>query len=278
MQLFLNGDYFRANETSLKALDRGFLFGDGVFTTIKVEGSIPLFLTDHLNRLRSSCHFFGIEFYDPGFPDIIDRLLEKNRLANARVKIIISRGIDLRNRIVNYSGGTPTITVQALPLALDPPQPLKLCVAKEVRGNESIYHHKTTSYLQNLHHKTTARERGFDDAVILNWEGKVLETSTANLFFIFGESIITPPRELPLLDGIMRQQLLSQKMIGNYQVIEDYLTKNDFKKIDAAFVTSAIVEICPVIRIEDLQLSIKKAETIRKEWLQIRRSTPKFPS
>ena len=275
MQLFLNGDYHQADEALLKALDRGFLFGDGIFTTIKVEGSIPLFLNDHLNRLRSSCHFFGIEFHDPGFPDIIDRLLKKNRLANARVKIIITRGIDLKNRIFNYSGGTPTITVQASPLALDPPQPLKLCVSKEVRGNESIYHHKTISYLQNLHHKTTARERGFDDAVILNWQGKVLETSTANLFFVSGESIITPPRELPLLNGIMRQQILSQKSIGNYQVIEDYLTKNDLKKIDAAFVTSAIVEICPVIRIEDLQLSIKKTETVRKEWLQVKQAMPK---
>jgi len=278
MQLFLNGNYHQTDKALLKALDRGFLFGDGVFTTIRVENFVPLFLNEHLKRLRSSCHFFGIAFYDPGFSDIIDRLLKKNRLENARVKIIISRGIDLKNRIFNYSEGTPTITVHAIPLALDPPQPLKLCISEEVRGNESIYHHKTTSYLQNLHHKTTARERGFDDAVILNWQGKVLETSTANLFFIFGESIITPPGELPLLNGIMRQQILSQKSIGGYQVIEDSLTKDDLNKVDAAFATSAILEICPVIRIEDLRSSVKKAEAVRKEWLRIRQSILKHPS
>jgi len=272
MQLFLNGDYHQADEALLKALDRGFLFGDGVFTTIKVEVSRPLFLNDHLNRLRLSCRFFGIEFRDPGFSDIIDRLLKKNRLANARVKIIISRGIDLKNRVFNYSGGTPTITVHASPLALDPPPPIKLCLSEEVRGNESIYHHKTISYLQNLHHKTTARERGFDDAIILNWQGKVLETSTANLFFLAGGRIVTPPEELPLLNGIMRQQILSQKSICNYQVVEDYLTKHDLKKVEAAFVTSAIVEICPVMRIEARQLSVEEIEEVREEWLRLRQS------
>lgn len=275
MQLFLNGAYHPADEARLKALDRGFLFGDGVFTTIKVENSVPLFLNDHIARLRSSCRFFGIAFYDPGFPEIIDRLLDKNQLADARAKIIISRGIDLSNRIVNYRGGVPTIAVHVFPLALDPPRPLKLCISKEVRGNESVYHHKTISYLQNLHHKTTAREHGCDDAVILNWQGKVLETSTANLFFVSGGQIITPPRELPLLNGIMRQQILTQKSIGTYQVVEDCLTKNDLDKVDAAFATSAILEICPIMGIEEMRFSVKKAEALRREWLQIRQSIRK---
>jgi len=272
MEIFLNGDYLQTDQVFLHAFDRGFLFGDGLFTTIKVEGFLPLFLNHHISRLSASCRFFGIEFHDPGFSDVIDRLLRKNRLAHARVKIIISRGIDAKNRIVNYPGGTPTIAVYAFPLPLDAPQPLKLCISKEVRGNESIYHHKTISYLQSLHHKTTARERGFDDAIILDWQGHVLETSTANLFFIAGRRIITPPHELPLLNGIMRQQILSQKSIGNYQVVEESLTKSDLHKVDGAFVTSAIVEICPVMRIEAVEVAVKQTETLRKEWLQLKGS------
>ncbi|MBW1678821.1 MAG: aminotransferase class IV [Deltaproteobacteria bacterium] len=268
----MNGNYYQADEASLKVSDRGFLFGDGIFTTIKVESSVPLFLDKHINRLRSSCRFFGIEFYDPGFSDIIDRLLKKNQLKDARVKIIISRGIDFKNQIFNYGGGTPTIAVLISPLDQRPPQPVKLCISNELRGNESIYHYKTTSYLQNLYHKTIAREKGFDDNIILNWKEQVLETSTANLFFIIGNKIITPPRELPLLNGIMRQNLLSQGSIGNYILIEDHLTKKDLKKIGAAFITSAIVGICPVNKIEDQVFSVEKPEAVRQEWLQIRGS------
>jgi branched-subunit amino acid aminotransferase/4-amino-4-deoxychorismate lyase len=272
MQLFLNGDYHKVDEAFLGALDRGVLFGDGVFTTIKVEGYIPLFLDDHVQRLRSSCHFFGIEFSDPGFGDIIDRLVKQNLLENARVKILISRGVDSENRTFNYHGGTPTIMVQASPLAVESPKPLNLCISKEVRGNEAIYHHKTISYLQNLHHKTTARERGFDDAAIQNLQGKLLETSMANLFFISGSRIITPPADLPLLNGIMRKQILSQGSIGKYQVVEDSVTKDDLNGVDAIFATSAIVEICPVATVENLQFSVKEVETVRKEWLHMRRS------
>ena len=271
MKIFCNGDYYQADEALLKVCDRGFLFGDGIFTTIKVEDSIPLFLDKHINRLKSSCRFFGIDFFDPGFSNIINHLLKKNLLTDARVKIIISRGIDFKNRIINYCGETPTIAVFIFPLSLDLPQPVKLCISKEMRGNESIYQHKTTSYLQNLYHKTIARERGFDDAIILSWKEEVLETSTANLFFILGKEIITPPRELPLLNGIMRQEILALESIGGYPLIENSLKKDDLKKVEAAFITSAILEICPVSKIENQEFSLKNSEAIQKEWLEIKR-------
>jgi len=272
MKIFLNGEFYESDEALLRVFDRGFLFGDGIFTTIKVEDSIPLFLDKHINRLKSSCHFFGIKFFDPGFSNIINQLLNKNHLINARVKIIISRGVDFKNRIINYGGENPTIAVLISPLNLDLPQPIKLCISKEMRGNESIYQHKTTSYLQNLYYKTIARRKNFDDVIILNWKEEILETSTANLFFILEGKVITPPRELPLLNGIMRQEILALKSIGGYPLIEKNLKKDDLKKVEAAFITSAILEICPVSRIENQELSLKNSEAIRKEWLQIKRS------
>ncbi|MFH0811426.1 MAG: aminotransferase class IV [Pseudomonadota bacterium] len=270
MELFLNGNYYPASESSISVFDRGFLFGDGIFTTIRVENSVPLFLSHHIKRLRSSCHFFGIELVDPDFQGIIAQLLKRNGLRNARVKIIINRGVDFNNLIYNYQAKSPTVAVIMYPLDPSPSHPIKLCISKELRGNEVIYHHKTTSYLQNLYYKTIARERGFDDCIILNWEKLVCETSTANLFVIVDQKIITPPQELPLLNGIMRQLLLSQGAIGNYLVMEDYLTENDLRKIDAAFITSAILEICPVGGVEDRVFSVEKPEAIREEWHRIK--------
>lgn len=272
MKIFLNGDYYQANEASVKVFDRGFLFGDGVFTTIRVEDAVPLFLPDHLNRLRSSAHFFGIDFVDPGLADIINRLLTANDLNHARVKIIVSRGTDGNNRIFNYRGEYPTIAVLIAPLDPRPCPPITLCLSGEVRGNEIVYQHKTTSYLQNLHHKTIAREKGFDDCVILNWEKQVCETSTANLFFIIGQRMITPPDQLPLLNGIMRHNLLSQASVAGYRVTEEHITPGDFKHVEGAFVTSAIVEICPVVRIDDVVYSLEKSEMVRNEWQRIKGS------
>jgi len=270
MKIFFNGNYYAKNQSLVKVFDRGLLFGDGIFTTLKVENSVPLFLDHHIARLRSSCQFFGIKFSDPGFSAIITRLLKKNQLKDARIKIIVSRGCDFKNRIYNYEGEPPTMLVLAFPLVTQPLRPVSLCISPERRGNESIYHHKTISYLPNLTHKTFAQKNGFYDAIILNWKRQVLETSTANLFFIIKDKIITPPKELPLLNGIMRQNLLSLGSIKNYGFLEDSLTQQALKRVEGAFITSAILEICPVKRIEGQEFSPEKPKVIQKEWRRIR--------
>jgi len=271
MKIFFNGSYYAQNKSLIKVFDRGLLFGDGIFTTLKVENSVPLFLDHHIARLRSSCQFFGIKFSDPGFSAIITQLLKKNHLKNARVKIMVSRGCDFKNRIYNYEGELPTMLILTFPLAPHPPKPVSLCISPELRGNESIYKHKAISYLSNLTHKTIAQKNGFYDAIILNWKRQILETSTANLFLIIKDKIITPPKKLPLLNGIMRQNLLSLGAIKDYGFLEDSLTQKELKKVEGCFITSAILEICPVKQIEDKEFSLEKPKIIQREWLRIRR-------
>jgi 4-amino-4-deoxychorismate lyase len=184
---------------------------------------------------------------------------------------MVSRGCDFKNRIYNYEGEQlPTMLVLVFPLVPQPVRPVSLCVSPELRGNESIYHHKTISYLPNLTHKTFAKKNGFYDAIILNWKKQVLETSTANLFFIIKDKIITPPKELPLLNGIMRQNLLSLGTIKDYGFLEDSLTQKELIRVEGCFITSAVLEICPVIRIEGQEFSPEKPKTIQKEWRRIR--------
>ena len=271
MKIFFNGEYREAQAPLVKVFDRGFCFGDGVFTTIKVEGATPWFLKHHLDRLRSSCRFLGIVFKDPGFSEVIATVLKKNRLKDGRIKIMMSRGCDFDNRIYNYRAASATTAVLAFPLGAHPPKPVRLTIAPERRGEEALYHHKTISYLQNLLHKTHARKKGFDDELILNWQREILETSTANVFFIVKDKIITPPAELPLLNGIMRQQLLSLGTIKGYCFQEDSLTPKELKKVTGVFITSAILEVCPVKQIDDRTFSLEIPNAIRKEWLRVKR-------
>ena len=274
MQIFVNDSFYSSNRLPISAFDRGFLFGDGVFTTIKVEDSHPLFLEEHLVRLRSSCRFFGIQGpEDLVFSDIIGLILKKNRLTDARVKIIITRGTDPLNQVVSYPSQTPTIAVFAFPLDPSSFSPLSLTVADTVRGTEPVYRHKTTSYVQNLWYKTTARQQGFDDCIMADHRRMVCETTTANIFFVRGDGIITPPPDLPLLNGIMRQQLVACGSLGTYSITEEYLNIKDLEDVDAAFVTSAIVEICPIREIDGRPLPVHVPETLRQQWEVFRRSS-----
>lgn len=273
MKIFINGNWCSSSEAHLSAFDRGFLFGDGVFTTIKVEESRPLFLDHHVNRLRTSCRFFSIQFpEDLSFPEIIGMLLKRNQLTDARVKIVVTRGNDPLNQVTNYPSQTPTVVVFAFPLATSSFAPLSLSIADTVRGTEPVYHHKTTSYLQNLWYKTMARQQGFDDCIMVDHRGFICETTTANVFFMQGNVVITPPADLPLLDGIMRQQLVACGTLGEYSIREEYLTTKDLESIDAAFTTSAIVEICPIKEIDGRPLPVQEPEILRRKWVEFRHS------
>lgn len=270
MRLYVNGNYCCAEDLSLSPLDRGVLFGDGVFTTLKVEDSVPLFLAMHLERLHASCRFLGFDFMDPGFLGIISRLLEENHLEDARVKIIVTRGRDEGHHTILCPAEMPTIMVLMLPLPQVLPPVVSLGIAEEARGNEVIYRHKTLSYLGNLIRRTRAREQGFDDLLVLDWRSRICETSVANIFLIIGAEIVTPAGDLPLLNGIMRQNILSLQNIGGYCLREGHPTRDDLTKVESAFVTSAIVEIAAVSRIEGRKLPVEKVEEVRNEWNRIR--------
>lgn len=274
MRVYVNGDYCRADDLALSALDRGLLFGDGVFTTLKVEKSMPLFLTMHLERLHNSCRFLGFGFEDPGIAAIITSLLEENRLRDARVKIIVTRGKGERNEPVLCAATMPTVIVLMSPSEPRVPPPVSLKIADEVRGDESIYRHKTLCYLGNLIRRTRALEQGFDDLLVLDWRQRVCETSGANIFLILDSEIVTPAVDLPLLNGIMRQNLLALRCIGGYRLREAYPTRDDLSRVKGAFVTSAIMEIAAVSRIEERELPTAKAEEVRREWLRIREAWP----
>jgi 4-amino-4-deoxychorismate lyase len=185
---------------------------------------------------------------------------------------MVTRGCDNENRIYNYEGEPSTILVLPFPLLPHRIKPMRLCVSPEARGNESIYRHKTISYLGNLTNKTFARKNGFDDAIILNGKKELLETTTANIFFIIKDKIITPPEKLFLLNGIMRQNLLALGSIKKYSLTEGSLTLEDLKKVDECFITSAILEICPVTHIEGHMFSLEKTNLIQREWSRIRQA------
>jgi len=274
MRLYVNGSYCGAEDLALSALDRGMLFGDGVFTTLKVEDAVPLFLAMHLDRLHASCRFLKFDFNDPGFVAIISRLLEENCLRDARVKIIVTRGRDEGNHTVLCPAEMPTVMVLMFPLTQGLRRVVSLGIAEEVRGDEASYRHKTLSYLGNLIHHTRARERGFDDLLILDWRGRMCETSMANVFLIMDSEIVTPAGDLPLLNGIMRQNILSLQNLGGYRLREGHPTRDDLTQVEGAFVTSAIVEIAAVSRIEDRELPVEKAEEVRNQWLRIREGRP----
>lgn len=186
----VNGCVLPEEDACLSPLDRGFLYGDGLFETLKAEGERIFFLERHLARMREGAQFLRIPFpAGLDYPGIIRDLREKNQIhGEASVKICLSRGRH-EGSLSLYTPSSPTVvilTTQGAPKSpTDWAKGLWVTVEGEVHQNDSssLCRFKTMNYLPYLLVRTRAQERGFEDAILTNRANEVCECTTSNLFF-----------------------------------------------------------------------------------------------
>lgn len=200
--VFLNNGFEYEKSATISVRDRGFLFGDGIFTTIRVDEGVCEFLSDHLERLAQ--HAEVLQFILPKIP--IDRINELIRRNNAlkgiwRLKILITVSeIDSKrtpaNLLMTLHPYTPTdkkyLRLTFFPFLVESP------LAKI----------KSLSYLNSIFIKKYALENGYDDTVLLTSKGVMLETSSSNVFWIDQGVFFYPSSSLPYLKGIFLNTLL----------------------------------------------------------------------
>lgn len=206
--VFLNHRFLPASQASIPITDRGFLFGDGIFTTIRVENGEPEHLERHLSRVKKQCIELKIDS-----PEIskewLAQLIEKNHAQSGiwRMKIIVTGGDSSALNLEKRKFGNLLITISPYEPPIDPyrltvyPYPIVSPVADL----------KSLSYLQRLHVKEYARQHGCDDAIVLSPEGFILETAFGNFCWILEDCLYVPDPELPLFEGITIS-VLQEKM------------------------------------------------------------------
>lgn len=247
MMLCVNGRLVPAEAAALSPADRGFTLGDGLFETIRVRGGRPLRLADHLARLRAGGALLRLEVPgdEAGVAEAIAGLLAANRLRDAAVRLTVSRGPGARG-LLPPEPTRPTVVLAATPLP-PPPGPARVVVAGEVRRNphSPLARCKALSYLDNVVARIAAEERGGDDALLLNTDGRVAETTIANLFVVTADGRpATPPVAEGALPGVRRGALL--RRLG---AVERPLTLGDVLAAREAFLTNAL-SIRPLVAVD----------------------------
>jgi aminodeoxychorismate lyase len=257
--LAINGRIVPEEEARLSPLDRGFLYGDGLFETLKADEERVYFLDRHLARMREGAQFLRIPF--PGeidYSGIIRDLREKDRIAGeAAVKICLSRGRH-EGSLFLYTPSSPTVVVLATPRT--PPSPtewergLSVTLEPDLRQNDasSLCRLKTLNYLLYLLIRTRAQERGFEDAILSNRAGQICECTTSNLFFFRGDRLETPEVSCGLLPGIARQALMECMEQAGSPVREVRLSPEALGACEEIFVTNSLLEVFPVGRVEEV--------------------------
>lgn len=251
MTVFLNDRFVGENEAVVSVFDRGFLFGDGVFETVRMSGGCPFLWQAHQARLVRGAEFLKIDF--PMSPEALARvaveLSRRNALPEAMVRITLSRGVGVRG-YSTAEAHSPTLVMSIHPvpsLAGDEPGRWKLMTSRIRAGMaDRLSRHKTANKLPQILARAEAEEQGADDALMLNPAGEVAETASANLFWIADGRVWTPPLCSGALPGVTRGWVIDECERAGVPYAEITTSPPQLQKADGCFATnsgSGIVEV-----------------------------------
>ncbi|MDI6641337.1 MAG: aminotransferase class IV [Elusimicrobiota bacterium] len=260
MKVFLNNRFVNIKEAKISALDRGFLYGEGAFETLRSLNRKILFIKEHYKRLKKTLKLFNIKFNLTAqeVQKILKKLLKLNNLTDAYIRITVSAGLpQTHNRQLHTQGrSSPTVFIFARELNCLPKKFYKegvpITISKYRRNIYSVLpFYKTLSYLENIIEKRTALRRNFFDTLFLDNSGKyITECATSNIFIVQKGVIYTPATKItPILPGITRQIVIRLARKNKIKITEKKITKKELLTADEVFITNSLIGILPVKKI-----------------------------
>ncbi|MFH1791160.1 MAG: aminodeoxychorismate lyase [Candidatus Omnitrophota bacterium] len=256
-KVFLNGEFLPVKDANVSLLDRGFLYGDGVFETMRGYNGRVFMLDAHVDRLFGALDILKIKtsFGKKDVAQAVTKTVSVNRLKSAYVKVIVTRGAGPMGMGIAHSG-KPTCACLATPLGTIKADTYKKGVSlglSSARRNEKsfIAGIKSLNYLDNILAKEEARGTEYFDMVMLNSRGLVTETTSANIFMVKNGKVVTPPVSAGILPGVTRQAVIGiiSANAGN-TVIEKDISPDMLYASDEIFVTNSVLEIVPVVKLD----------------------------
>lgn len=252
----LHDDQIReSRELCLSPGQVGLMTGWGVFTTIRISQGALFAYERHFARMQKDAKLLRVPF--PDSPDCLKRNLLKLAEANGAVEGTLRVNV-IRNRGGLFEGPAIDRDFSVLAFTTDLARwgdSVRLGVIPNARHAANQFAGtKVTSWAFNLNMYEEAHERGFDEVVLLTETGEVSECTSANIFAVFGDQVITPPLTSGCLAGVTRAVLLEEITVPGVQVLERTMRLEDLERADGVFITSSTRELLPVVEIEGLTI------------------------
>jgi len=251
MSVYLNGAFMPVEEAQVSVLDRGFLFGDGVYEVIPVYAGKPLRLEEHLQRLQQSLDAIQLDVTED-WPVLIADLIELNGAGNLSVYLQITRGAEAKRDHALPGTTIPTVFLMATPFTpvqeLDQVSGIKAVTVVDNRWLQCFI--KSICLQPNVLLKQQATQAGAQDAILIR-DGFVTEAAAANVFVIKDEVIYTAPKNDLILGGITRDLVLELARTAGIECREEAPTEALLQCADEVWISSSTREIVPVTELDD---------------------------
>ncbi len=272
--VYYNGKFIPEAQALLPVHDGGWLHGAGLFETMRAENSRIFRVESHIERLLQSAEKLlrpATRGELPSRVDFLD-LLERNELKTARVRLTVSIGSV--HPPSSPSDQLPPLTVCASAVPLSPPNQslydngVQVCVSTyKVSPHDPLAGHKTTAYLGRLLGLRQAQQRKCFEALWFNTNNMLAEGCITNVFIIKDGQLKTPPLDTPVLGGIARNLALELGKQLDLNPVQAPLTINDLLDADELFLTNAIIQVLPVIRVEQHDIANGRVGKLTKKIL-----------
>ena len=284
MWIFLNDGFVRKEDAMVSVFDHGFLYGDGVYETLRAYGRRLFRLRQHLARLRRSASLIGLEIpiVEQDLIAVLQEAMKRNNLTDAYLRITVSRGegaIGLDPRLCSR----PTVVVISLPLQPYPAELFNTGVSlaiMNVRRNLATALPpmiKSLNFLNNILAKQEASRAGAFDGLMLNAEGHITECTTSNIFFVKNRCVHTPSAACGILDGITREIVLSLAREQEFPTEEGRYLPDALLEADECFLTNTTMEIMPVRDIDKRPIGNEKPGPVTGRLRELfRANLPRF--
>jgi branched-chain amino acid aminotransferase len=277
--IYLNNKIVPKSRAVVSVFDHGFLYGDGVYETLRAYDGVLFKLDEHIDRLFHSASLIRLKLPKTRaeMKKAAYAALRANRLKEAYMRITVSRGDG--------------------PIGLDPrlcPKPTFVIIANPFKGYPHSYYRngvkiaivnirrnykaaldpqiKSLNFLNNVLAKTEAIDRNAYEAVMLNYRGHIAEGTISNIFFVKGNALFTPSLEAGILDGITRRIIIDSAKETGMKVKEGMFRPADIYKADEVFISNTTMEVMPVGEIDDVKFSVTSAgatKALHKAYRQI---------
>lgn len=261
-------------ESNLLSSNRAFLYGDGVFETVKILDNKILFLEDHYFRLMASMRIvrmeipmdFTMEFFESQILSLVNAA-QMQPSARARITVYRNNGgyyLPKQNSVSYIIESSPLenqlyqINAKSYEVELYK----DFYVTKQLLSSV-----KSTNKLLNITGSIFANENGYDNCLLLNDDKNVIEGLQENIFMLTGNKLVTPPVSEGCHNGVMRKQILTlAKKMEELEVVEELISPFDLQKADELFLTSVIKGIQPITRYRKKEYGTKLSQQLLQRF------------
>ena len=271
--VFLNGKFISKSEASISIMDRGFLFGDGVYELIPVYKSKIFLLDKHLARLRSSLNHINIDSESVGInniAEVINVIIEKNKILDSFIYVQITRGAQSPRNHIYQNNLKPTILVMGENYNIFSKDQVmrgfEATVQRDFRWTKSYI--KSISLLGNVLLKNHASDNNFYETLLIR-DDLLTEGAASNVFIVEDNNVITPKLSENLLSGVTRDLIINLARQSGKQVLEEDISSDRLISADEIWCSSSTNYVVPITKVDDVDIRNGKVGDTTREFYDL---------